>query len=148
MTRSERLQPVQRITEAREKEKVRALGESQQQLQQLKVQLRELEQYRGDYQRQFEQAGKAGFSAQKMIQLQQFLSNIDQAITQQKQSIVNAEAMCEEKRQSWFNARNRTQALDKVAERYRQDEQQQQNRREQKENDEFAQRADNGLTKK
>ena len=147
MTRSQRLKPVQRITEAREQEKVRELGACQQQLEQLKQQLAELEHYREEYRRQYQQAGQAGFSAQKLIQLQQFLSNIDKAVEQQHQSITNAQVMCEEKKQSWFKARTRTQALDKVAERYLADEQQQENRREQKENDEFAQRGA-GLAKK
>lgn len=141
MSRSKRLQPVQQITETREKEAARALGECQQQLAQLQQQLTELERYREEYRGHYQQSGNAGITAQRLLQLQQFLAKIDQAIEQQQQAIINGEAQCEVKKQLWFQARGRTQALDKVAERYRDDERQQQNRREQKENDEFAQRS-------
>ncbi len=141
MSRSKRLQPVQRITEAREKDAARLLGECQQQLQQLQQQLQELEHYREEYRNHYQHSGRSGFSAQKLIQMQQFLANIDQAMVQQHQAIHQAEILCEEKKQLWFQARGKTQALDRVAERYQDDERQQENRREQKENDEFAQRS-------
>ena len=147
MSRSKRLQPVQRISEAKEKDAARVLGESQQQLQQLQQQLAELERYREEYRNHYQHSGRAGFSAQRLQQLQQFLANIDQAITQQQRAITRAESLCEEKRRLWFQARGRSQALDKVAERYRDDERQQENRREQKENDEFASRS-GGMPKK
>lgn len=147
MSRSKRLQPVQRITEAKEQDAARALGDAQQQLEQLKEQLKELENYREEYRNHFQHSGRSGFSAQQLVQQQQFLTHIDKAIKQQHQSIIQAEAACEERRQLWFQARGRTQALDKVAERYRDDERQEQNRREQKENDEFASRG-NPHTKK
>ena len=147
MTRSKRLAPVQRITEAKEKDAARALGDAQLQLQQLQQQLKELETYREEYRNHFQHSGRNGFSAQQLQQQQQFLSNIDLAIEQQHQTISNTEVLCEQKKQHWFDARGRTQALDKVAERYLDDERQVQNRREQKENDEFASRG-SGLLKK
>jgi flagellar FliJ protein len=147
MTRSKRLQPVQRITEAREKEAARVLGECQQQLHQLQQQLGELGRYREEYRNHYQQHGSAGFSAQKLQQLQHFLTKLDQSIAQQHQVILHAEARCEEKKRLWFQARGRTQALDKVSEHYQEDERLQQNKREQKENDEFAQRSQ-GLPKK
>ena len=139
MSRSKRLQPVQRITEAREKDAAKELGECQQQLLQQQQQLSELENYREEYRRHYQQSGNAGFSAQKLIQLQQFIANIGQGIEQQRQAIMNTEMLCQEKKQLWNHARGRTQALDKVAERYLDDERQQENRREQKDNDEYAQ---------
>lgn len=147
MTRSKRLQPVQRITEARERDAARLLGESQQQLQQLQQQLLELGRYREEYRSHYQQSGSAGFSAQKLQQMQAFLASLEQAITQQQQAVLKAEAHCEERKRLWFQARGRTQALEKVAGRYQEDEQQQQNRREQKESDEHAQRA-RGMPKK
>ena len=140
MSRSKRLQPVQRITEAKEQDAARALGEAQQQLEQLRQQLKELENYRQEYRNHFQHSGRGGFSAQQLVQQQQFLTHLDKAIEQQHHSISQAETACEERRQLWFQARGRTQALDKVAERYRDDERQEQDRREQKENDEFASR--------
>lgn len=140
MTRSKRLQPVKQITEIREKDAAKLLGESKQELQQLQHQLAELERYRQEYRGHYQQNGSAGFSAQRLQELQQFLAKIDLSIVQQEQAIVTAEGVCEEKKQLWLQARGKTHALGKVVERYQQDEQQQQNRREQRENDEYAQR--------
>ena len=147
MTRSERLNPVRRVTEAREQDAARELGECQQQLQRLQQQLLELEGYRREYQAHYQQSGQAGITAQRLLQLQQFLANIDKAVAQQQQEILAAERRCEERRQRWFAARGRSQALDKVAERYQEDERQQQGRREQKESDEFALRGGPGRKK-
>lgn len=147
MNRSKRLEPVQRISEQREKDAARAMGECQQRLQQLQQQLGELERYREEYRHHYHENGRNGFSAQRLQQLQQFLSKIDQAIAQQHQAIGHASNECEQKRQQWFRARSRSQALGKVAERYQDVERQEQNRREQKENDEYATRP-SGLTKK
>ncbi len=141
MSRSKRLQPVQRVTEAREKDAAQALGDAQQQLQHLRQQLKELEHYREEYRNQYLQSGSTGFSAQKLQQMQGFLASLDKAIQQQHQNITQAELLCEQKKQLWHQARGRTQALEKVAERYLDEERQQQNRREQKENDEFASRS-------
>lgn len=141
MTRSQRLKPVQRITGAREEEAARLLGECQQQLLLQQQQLQELERYREEYRQHYQQNGRAGLSAQKLLQLQQFLANLEQAIQQQQQTIQRSGQQCEKQRELWRQARGRSQALDKVAERYQEDERQQLNRREQKESDEFAQRS-------
>lgn len=138
MSRSKRLKPIQRITEMREKDAAQDLGESQQRLQLLQKQLSELERYREEYRNYYQQSGREGMTALRLQQLQQFLTNIDKAIEQQDQAIKSAEYQCEEKKKLWYAARGRTQALDKVAERYLDDERQQQNRREQKELDERA----------
>lgn len=138
MKRSERLQPVQRISESREKAAVRILGQAQQHLQQQKQQLIDLKNYRNEYAQHYMQSGQAGFNGQKLQQLQNFLANIDKAIEQQHSAIENAHWQCEQAKQHWQQARGRSQALDKVAERYLSDEQTQQNRAEQKESDEYA----------
>ena len=60
MSRSKRLQPVQRITEAREKDAAKELGECQLQLLLQQQQLSELENYREEYRRHYQQSGSAG----------------------------------------------------------------------------------------
>lgn len=141
MTRSERFKPVQRISGDRERQAAQVLGESRSALEAQRQKLSELEQYRHDYYRQYEQAGSSGISAAKLMQLQRFLASLNQAIEQQKRSVEMAEHHCQQQESRWLQARSKAKAVDKVAERLSEDERLLRQRREQKESDEFAQRA-------
>ncbi len=138
MTKSERLKPVQRINESREKDAAKALGHSVQSLQQQEQRLAELQQYREEYDRQIQELGANGVVASRLQQMQSFLHNLNLAIKQQQQIVEAARHEREQKRHSWQQAHGKTQVMDKVIERYQVDEQYQANKREQKENDEHA----------
>ena len=138
MTKSERLKPVQRVNESREKDAARALGHSVQSLQQQEQRLAELQQYRDEYDRQIQEMGANGLTASRLQQMQRFLHNLNLAIGQQQQIVEVARNEREQKRHSWQQAHSKTQVMDKVIERYRADELYQANKREQKENDEHA----------
>ncbi len=138
MTKSERLKPVQRINESREKDAAKALGHSVQSLQQQEQRLAELQQYREEYDRQIQELGANGVVASRLQQMQSFLHNLNLAIKQQQQIVEVARREREQKRHSWQQAHDKTQVMDKVIERYQADEQYQANKREQKENDEHA----------
>ncbi len=146
MTKSDRLKPMQRLNESREKDAARALGHSVQSLQQQEQRLLELRQYRDEYDRQIEELGKNGVLASRLQQMQRFLQNLSLAIGQQEMIVEQARHEQERKRHSWQNAHSKSQVLDNVAERYRRDEQYHANKREQKENDEHA--LNNSLHKK
>jgi len=146
MTKSERLKPVQRINESREKDAARALGRSVQIVQQHEQRLAELQQYRDEYDRQIQSMGENGVVASRLQQMQSFLHNLNQAISQQQLIVEQARREQEHKRRSWQQAHGKTQVMDKVVERYRRDEQYQANKRDQKENDEHA--LNNSLHKK
>ena len=62
------------------------------------------------------------------------------AIEQQLRTIEWAKQQCDQKRHVWYLARSKTKAIDKAVERFRIEEQLRVAKREQKENDEFAQR--------
>ncbi len=140
MSRSERFKPVQRISGDREQKAAQALGDSRRALEAQQKKLEELEQYRHDYYRQYERAGSAGLTAAKLMELQRFLASLNQAIEQQRRQIQMAEQACQRQEALWLQARGKAKAVDKVAERMREDERLQQQRRDQKESDEFAQR--------
>ncbi len=140
MTRSERFKPVQRISDDRERKAAQLLGECRSTLQAQQQKLEELERYRKDYYRQYEQAGSAGLTAAKLMDLQRFLASLNQAVEQQKNAVSMAEHDCQQQESRWLQARSKSLAVDKVAERMREDERLQHQRREQKESDEFAQR--------
>lgn len=142
MKKSDRLQPVQRLSECREQDAAKALGDSNRAVSEQEQRLADLENYREEYARYYQQRGEAGVTAAKLMELQRFLHNLNKAIEQQQQVVAMARRHSEQSKQQWNSARGRRQALGKVAERYRQEEQHSAARQEQKENDEYAQRKD------
>jgi flagellar FliJ protein len=140
MNRSQRMKPVMRVAESREQEAAKRLGEWVQLLEERKAQLVQLCQYRDEYNQYFQRSGVGGVTAGRLLSLQDFLAQLNAAITQQEQLIVQTEHTCQLKRHEWLQARGKTKTIDKVVERYVREEMQHAAKREQKEIDEFAQR--------
>ncbi len=142
MKKSNRLKPVQRLSEAREQDAAKALGDSNRHVSEQEQRLADLENYREEYARYYQQRGEQGVTAAKLMELQRFLHNLNKAIEQQQQVVAMARQRSEQSKQQWNNARGKSQALDKVVERYRKEEDRSASRQEQKDNDEYAQRKD------
>lgn len=140
MTRSQRMKPVMRVAESREREAAKRLGESQQILEQQEQRLQELQSYRADYQRYCQERGTAGITAARFLELQRFMQQLDEAIRQQVQIIEQAEHSRDRQRQHWYDTRGKIKQIDKVIARYRDEEETVARKREQKEIDELAQR--------
>jgi flagellar FliJ protein len=139
VSKSKRLEPVKQLSESREQDAARALGQSNQALLAEEQRLVELQQYRDEYHNYVQQKGAAGVMASKLLELQRFLGNLNQAIEQQKRVVERARQEQAQVKHSWQQARGKHQAMNKVIERYRQDEQLAADKREQKEIDEHAQ---------
>lgn len=139
MTRSRRMQPIQRITQKREDEAAIELGKAQQKLQEQELRLRELQEYRLEYNRNFQTQGRNGISASRFQEFHLFMTSLDQAIEQQQQAVVVAGQLCVQKNRHWQEARMKSKSLEKVVERYQEQEQYEQGRQEQKVLDEMAQ---------
>ena len=140
MKKSSRFKPIQQLTEAREQDAAKALGKSNQKLGEQEQRLQDLLEYHQEYQHYFQQRGQSGITAAKLQELQRFLHNLNQAIEQQRRIVELARHELKQYRQQWQQAHGRTMAIGKVVERYRSDEAIQADRREQKENDDLAQR--------
>jgi flagellar FliJ protein len=136
MTRSKRMQPVVNVTANREREAAQRLGECQQRVQAAEQRLEELTHYREEYTQQFANGGS--LNAARLQDYRLFLDRLNQAVEQQRGILERAHAECAGLRQRWLDLRTRTQALDKVVERYRVEERSDQDRRDQKETDEHA----------
>jgi len=140
MTRSKRMQSVQHLAHNREQVAVKKLGESQQYLDAQQAKLQELRAYRDQYARAFESTGGEGLDALRIQEYRVFLGRLNQAIQQQEAVIAQCSARHEQTRQQWLETHSHSQAIDKVLERYRQQERKQQERKEQQELDERARR--------
>jgi flagellar FliJ protein len=141
MTRSKRMQSVQHLAHNREQDAVRKLGESQQYLDAQQTKLQELRAYRDEYAKAFESSGGAGLSALRIQEYRAFLGRLNQAIQQQETVIAQGSVRHEQTRQQWLATHSHSQAIDKVLERYRQQERKQEERKEQQELDERAVRS-------
>lgn len=137
--KSKRMGTVHGLAEREMDQAVEAFGESTRLLSAQQAQLSDLESYREEYRAQLQQQGESGFSAAKLNQLQAFLAKLNEAIAQQQRVVQQLRKQREQRRQQWLGTRSRAQALGKVVERYRSDEDEQDARKEQKEMDEMSQ---------
>jgi flagellar FliJ protein len=134
MTRSERLQPAVDQAERREQEALQRLAEQQQRSAYVQQQLDELERYRKEY-----SLSGGGLTVSALLNRQQFVERIDQAIVQQRREVERQQQLTETTRLQWLQAHAREKALDSVVGRYRTIEQQSEQRQEQADIDERMQ---------
>jgi len=139
MTKSERLKPVVRVAESKERDAAKALGDCQRALSEREASLSELLSYRDEYRRRFQQAGCEGLNGSSLQDYQSFLNRLDGAILQQREITEAARRAYEQQKRVWHEKWNRTKVLDKVVDRYRKQEAHLETRREQSEHDERAQ---------
>ena len=140
MSRPDALQAVIRVSEEREREATRLMVERRQQLEHQEARMTELEDYRKQYLEQFRQAGSQGLGMGQLNEYRIFLSRLDQALQQQRQLLAQSRQAYEESRQHWLTRRQERRAVEKLAERRREEALRLALRREQRENDEFASR--------
>jgi flagellar protein FliJ len=133
-SRSERLQPAVEQAERRKKDAMQRLAEHQQKLAHAEEQWEELKRYRRDY-----SVGADGLSVTALINRQQFVERIDQAIVQQGKLVERLQKNLATVRERWLHARARENALDVVVERLRKQEDLREQRLEQAEVDERMQ---------
>lgn len=135
MKKSERLDPVMRVASHREEQEARRLGGVQQQLQREERRLADLTKYRDEYIKRYTATAQAGMTTTQMRTFQSFMAKLDEVIGQQTAVIERLRRDYAEQKAQWLAARNKTQALDKVVDHYRVEEQRDEDRRTQKEQD-------------
>jgi flagellar FliJ protein len=140
MTRAERMQPVQKVVDAAERQRAEALAVSEGRVVQSEKKLQELEQYHADYQRAYQNRVTAGISSVGLRDYQLFLARLAEAVRQQTQLVKSARADRDMVRQRWQDAARRAKAIDHVVESWNADERRESGRREQRDSDERAQR--------
>jgi flagellar protein FliJ len=133
-SRSDRLQPAVDQAQRRQKDALQRLADHQQKLAQAEQQWDELKRYRQDY-----SLSDGGLTVSALLNRQQFVERIDQAIVQQGRLIERLQRQVESSRERWLQANARENALDSVVERFRKQEEQREQRREQAEVDERMQ---------
>lgn len=139
-SRAARLAPVVDMAERAEREAALQLGHAQGLLRQAEVQLGDLERYRGDYQQQWINEGQRGVSGQWLMHYQRFLTQLETAIGQQRNSVDWHRANMDKVRDVWKQRYARLEGLRKLVKRYQDEARMAEDKREQKLLDELSQR--------
>ncbi len=138
--RAARLAPVVDMASKAERDAAAQLGRCQQQLLAAQQKLAELERYRNDYQQQWISQGQKGVSGQWLMNYQRFLSQLETAVAQQANSVTWHREAVDKARLNWQERYARLEGLRKLVERYLEEARQAEDKREQKQLDELAQR--------
>ncbi len=133
--------PVQKVLDQKRKDRARELGEAQTRHTAAAAKLKDLEQYRQDYEQAFQLRAKAGQPVRALRDFQVFLARLDQAIQQQRQVVASMHTEVSGHSTRWQSAARQVKAVDSVVDRWQGEERRAEDRREQKETDERAQRA-------
>src|SRR6185437_9474148 len=105
-----------------------------------------LQKYRDEYSSRFEAKMAQGVSPMGYRNFQAFIAKLDEAIAGQQQVVQDAEQGVTRERGAWQQSERKRMSYDTLATRQQQQEAKLENRRDQKQNDEFATRA--GLLKR
>ncbi len=140
VSRAARLAPVVDMAEKAEKTAALRLGHFQGQVRVAESKLADLEVFRLEYQEQWIVRGSSGVSGQWLLGYQGFLAQLGTAIDQQRQSLNWHQNNLNKVRDTWQQAFARVEGLRKLVQRYRDEAQQLEDKREQKLLDELSQR--------
>ncbi|MPQ67487.1 MULTISPECIES: flagellar export protein FliJ [unclassified Pseudomonas] len=140
LSRAARLAPVVDMAENTERTAVQRLGYFQGQVRVAQSKLEDLERFRLEYQEQWIQRGSLGVSGQWLLGYQQFLTQLDTAVGQQRQSLAWHQNNLDKAREAWQQAYARVEGLRKLVQRYVDEARHLEDKREQKLLDELSQR--------
>ncbi|TBR37201.1 MULTISPECIES: flagellar export protein FliJ [Dyella] len=135
-SRSVRLQPAADVAREKREGATQRLAEQQGRVQNAEQQLGELQRYKAEYALQ---AGGTGMTVSALLNRQQFMDRIDQAIEQQQFEVQRQRRQLDQVRGEWRDAHARERALDSVIDNARNLERKAEDRREQNAIDERMQ---------
>lgn len=140
MKRAKRLEPVQQIVDDKQRRLAMSVAAFEKRVLEGEAKLQELQRYKGEYEQQFSQRAGRGIGATDLRDYQAFLARLSEAIKQQQALVVRARAEHQAERVKWQEALKRSKALSHVVERWQAEERVMNDRRDQRESDERAQR--------
>lgn len=133
------MQPVAHVADSRQQDAARQMGERQRVLEEQIRRQQELDAYREEYARRFED-GAEGMMGLHVREYRLFLARLNQAAEEQARNVERAQQALERSQGDWTRCRIHSDAVHKVIDRMQVEERDEDVRREQSENDEFGQR--------
>ena len=138
--RSSKIGKIVSIASAEERRSGVATGRSRQQLEEQKARLGELHAYRHDYAALAK--SMTNVTSAQWQDYQTFMHRLDQAVRSQQEIVKDSEQQLELHRRRWLEKRKRLESLQRVLESYRDSEELQEDRRQQRELDDLPLRED------
>jgi flagellar protein FliJ len=138
--RAKRLEPVQQIVDDAQRRLALSVAAFEKRVLEAEAKLQELTRYKGEYEQQFSQRAGRGIGVADLRDYQAFLARLSEAIKQQTALVARARADHQAERVKWQEALKRSKALGHVVERWQAEERHMNDRRDQRESDERAQR--------
>lgn len=139
MLKSKRFEPIRDLASNAAEALQRAMADAERHLADMERQLAELTRYRSDY---IANSGPTASSVDtvRLLNFRSFLSRLSEAIRLQGEEVEKARTEYERRHRQWSARHVEARVLDKAVERFRQDERQVQDRREQNEADDATMR--------
>jgi flagellar export protein FliJ len=137
--KSKRFAPIHEIASISARDSGRAMEEAGRKVTDLERQLLQLQTYREEYVRNSTQSGGA-IDAVKLQNYRSFLDRLGEAMRQHEKNLEAARAEYEKRRSVWSEKRIEAESLSRVVQRFKKEEQQAANAREQRDGDEIAMR--------
>ena len=138
MIKSKRFEPIHEVASTSAKDLSRAMGDAGRKVAELERQLEQLQAYRDEYVRNDRSSG--AMDAVKLQNYRSFLDRLGEALSQQQRTLDGARQEFERRRVQWSEKRIEAESLNRVVDRFRKEEQNAADRREQREGDDAAMR--------
>lgn len=139
--KSERLTPVLKLKKMKEDQAGILYVQANARLQLELQKLEQLLSYSREYELMIEKAGRAGLYATQLHSYHHFLSRLNHAVGQQRQQIALMTQKAKQHQSSWLLARGTAQNMGKLVSRCAGQERLEQDKKEQREMDEYAQQS-------
>lgn len=130
MTRTERIQPIKKLADTRERDAGSVVAAAQQKLQECERKLQQLREYRDEYVAKHD-AQLAGMDTLKIQNYRAFLQRLSDAIRQQDLAVSAAREDYDRKREIWRDRRVEAKSLGKAIENLQTEERKEEAHREQ-----------------
>ena len=140
MSRGEQLDLVQQVATRNERDLASRLAEAERDAIEAEQKLVALERYRNEYEGQLAQRGAGGVDISGVREFQAFLARLGEALVAQRQVLAAARAARDQQLNSWREAAQRAQVVQTLADRWQNEARREEDRRDQRESDELAQR--------
>lgn len=140
MRRSQRFELVRRVASSEERRRAEQLATCERRVREAEIKLAELQSYQRSYASQFTTRAGGGMGAAGLRDFQSFLARLAEAVRQQSEILARARGELEARRGEWQQAAQRAHVVGEVVKRSRASELRAEDRREQTETDERAQR--------
>jgi flagellar FliJ protein len=140
VTRIDRLDVVQQVADRAERERAERLAEAERNAIEAEQKLVALERYRNEYEEQLATRGASGVEVSGVREFQAFLARLGEALVAQRQVLSAARANRDALLNSWREAAQRAQIVQTLTERWQVEARRDEDRRDQRESDELAQR--------